>query len=157
MSTVKALSIKQPWADAILAGLKPIENRVWPTSFRGQLAIHSGLAPAKPLHTFGGPAGELDYVTLYERQFALASACAGPRIVGGVVGTVRLSDCHSAEQCTRGDGVLCSPWALPNPGPYAKRADAVMWHWVLADPVSFGPDAVMVSGQLGMFDVDLPD
>lgn len=38
---MKALSIQQPWAWAILAGHKPLENRTWKTRYRGPLAIHA--------------------------------------------------------------------------------------------------------------------
>lgn len=38
---MKALSIQQPWAWAILHG-KPVENRTWPTRFTGQFLIHTG-------------------------------------------------------------------------------------------------------------------
>lgn len=36
------LSVRQPWAHAIVTGIKPIENRSWKTSFRGPLLIHAG-------------------------------------------------------------------------------------------------------------------
>ena len=39
---MKALTICQPYAELIARGLKPIENRTWPTSYRGPLAIHAG-------------------------------------------------------------------------------------------------------------------
>jgi len=38
---VKALSLKQPWADLIVSGVKPIENRRWKSSYRGRLLIHA--------------------------------------------------------------------------------------------------------------------
>ena len=38
---MKALSIQQPWAQLIVAGLKPIENRTWTTDYRGPLLIHA--------------------------------------------------------------------------------------------------------------------
>lgn len=38
---MKALSIRQPWAWAILHAGKDIENRNWPTTFRGVFAIHA--------------------------------------------------------------------------------------------------------------------
>ena len=41
---MKALCIRQPWAWLIVAGHKPIENRTWSTSFRGDLLIHAGKA-----------------------------------------------------------------------------------------------------------------
>lgn len=39
---MKALTICQPYAELIVRGLKPIENRTWPTSYRGPLLIHAG-------------------------------------------------------------------------------------------------------------------
>lgn len=37
-----AITVRQPWAWAIAAGHKPVENRSWTTSHRGPLAIHAG-------------------------------------------------------------------------------------------------------------------
>lgn len=42
--TMKALTIFQPYAWAIMEGIKRIENRSRPTSYRGRLAIHAGLS-----------------------------------------------------------------------------------------------------------------
>ncbi len=39
---MKALSIMQPWAWLIVNGHKDIENRNWPTRFRGPVYIHAG-------------------------------------------------------------------------------------------------------------------
>lgn len=39
---MKALSIWQPWAWLIVAGIKDIENRGWSTSYRGPLLIQAG-------------------------------------------------------------------------------------------------------------------
>ncbi len=38
----KTLTIHQPWAWAIAAGHKTVENRSWTTSYRGPLLIHAG-------------------------------------------------------------------------------------------------------------------
>ncbi len=38
---MKALTITQPWASLVACGAKLIETRSWPTSYRGQLAIHA--------------------------------------------------------------------------------------------------------------------
>jgi hypothetical protein len=38
---MKALSIRAPWWWFILHGGKDIENRDWPTSFRGRVLIHA--------------------------------------------------------------------------------------------------------------------
>ncbi len=39
---MKALSIRQPWAELILLGRKTIETRTWRTAHRGVFAIHTG-------------------------------------------------------------------------------------------------------------------
>lgn len=39
---MKALTISQPFASLIASGEKWIENRRWPTRYRGELAIHAG-------------------------------------------------------------------------------------------------------------------
>jgi ASCH domain len=38
---MKALSIRQPWADLILAGVKTSEYRSWQVDYRGPLLIHA--------------------------------------------------------------------------------------------------------------------
>jgi len=42
---VKALSVKQPWANMIAMGKKTIETRTWQTSYRGPLLICSSKVP----------------------------------------------------------------------------------------------------------------
>lgn len=37
-----ALTVCQPYAELIARGIKTVENRTWPTRYRGQLAIHAG-------------------------------------------------------------------------------------------------------------------
>jgi ASCH domain len=86
---VKTLSIKQPWAWAILAAGKDVENRTWMTSYRGPLFVHAGLRPA--------PEGE----TWIETRLGLVIPDDLPK--GGIVGTVILEDV--IEDST-------SPWAM---------------------------------------------
>lgn len=38
---MKALSLRQPWAELILQGRKTIETRTWRTAHRGVFAIHA--------------------------------------------------------------------------------------------------------------------
>ena len=44
---MKALSIKQPYAELILQGKKKIELRKWNTSLRGEFYVHSSRIPDK--------------------------------------------------------------------------------------------------------------
>lgn len=40
---MKVLTIREPWASLIGCGVKIIETRSWPTSYRGELYIHAGV------------------------------------------------------------------------------------------------------------------
>src|SRR5687768_6872600 len=39
---MKCLSVQQPWAWAICAGIKTVENRGWSTDYRGPVVIQAG-------------------------------------------------------------------------------------------------------------------
>lgn len=39
--TYKTLSVRQPFAEMLVSGWKPIENRSWSTTHRGVIAIHA--------------------------------------------------------------------------------------------------------------------
>lgn len=44
---MKTLSVRNPYAWLIVAGLKPIENRTWAVEHRGPLLIHAAKKPAQ--------------------------------------------------------------------------------------------------------------
>lgn len=128
----KALSVRQPWAWFILHGGKDVENRSWPTKYRGPLLIHaSKFWDEEEIHddaryaaavakNMGGiqPGTVLTLRELKEQQ-------------GGIVGQVNLIDCIQGHT---------SPWA--NLG---------CWHWMLEQPkaLPFRP----YRGTLGIFNV----
>lgn len=83
----KALSVRQPWAHAIIHEGKTIENRSWQTKLRGTIAIHSGrLTDEEEFFTFVAT-GPLSNTVRLGRE----EAAALPR--GAVVGVVDLIDC----------------------------------------------------------------
>lgn len=41
----RILTIRQPWASAIIYVGKDVENRSWTTPYRGRLYIHAGMRP----------------------------------------------------------------------------------------------------------------
>jgi len=79
---LKALSIQQPWANAIIfgtnAGFKDIENRTWKTSFRGKFYVHVGQKIDK--ESIRG----LNNLGIYLNNSELKT--------GGIIGTVELVD-----------------------------------------------------------------
>lgn len=107
----KALTIHQPWAWAILRAGKNIENRTWPTSYRGPLLIHAGKFNARWfdegmlfLHQLGfdPPRAEMQY--------------------GAIVGVVDLVDCIDVGPCYDEMAHKVEPWGF---GP---------WCWILQKP-----------------------
>jgi hypothetical protein len=57
---MKALSLKQPYAELILQGRKKIEIRKWNTNFRGEFLIHASKNPdEKAMKKFGFEENEL--------------------------------------------------------------------------------------------------
>lgn len=84
---MKALSIRQPWAWAILNG-KDIENRNWRTTYRGEFFIHAG----KNFDHAG-------YLWIIENKhlFAVAIPEISDFQLGGVVGKAVIVDCVEAD------------------------------------------------------------
>ncbi|MDE1904906.1 MAG: ASCH domain-containing protein [Rhodospirillales bacterium] len=84
---VKALTVKQPWASLIVAGIKTIETRPWQTAHRGPLAIHAGRehyvgAWSRPLWQATDRVSRHHGVTGYPDRWPS----------GAIVGTVELVD-----------------------------------------------------------------
>ncbi len=100
---MKALSVRQPYAWAIIHGGKDVENRPWHSDFRGPLLIHAGLY----WHAVGSE--ELS------RRMGIAVPTELP--LGGIVGIVEIVDCvreHSSPWFEGPYGfVLKNPRPLP--------------------------------------------
>ncbi len=104
--TMKALTVQQPWAWAIIQGGKNVENRTQLWKYRGPLAIHAGLSWADN--------GERDHRVrgIVADHIVQADENAArdwlrnrkmPRdfmAFGAIIGTVDLVDIHTAtEDC----------------------------------------------------------
>jgi hypothetical protein len=75
---MKALSIQQPWAWCIFNG-KPVENRDWYTSVRGNILIHTGK--------------KIDTEAFYWIESTFGIVVPRNLPAGGIVGMVNLYDC----------------------------------------------------------------
>ncbi len=74
-----ALSIKQPWAGLIVAGVKSIEVRRWPTARRGRVLIHAARIP--------DPRPEaLKHISEENKPLT--------QLLGGIIGAVNLIECR---------------------------------------------------------------
>lgn len=112
---MKALTIKQPWAHAIVAGHKRIENRVWRTHYRGPLAIHAG--KAKDLL-------DAHYPAAWQQQYGTPWPPLTALRFGAVIGVVELVDVVPLADLPEdiashvfAEGPYC--WILANPRPCA--------------------------------------
>jgi hypothetical protein len=99
-STAKVLSIRQPWATLIVAGIKPVENRSWPTRYRGPLYIHAS--------------SRFDDEPIASIEQRLRISIANGLPTGGIIGIVDLVDCvetHPSRFYARGHWafVLANP------------------------------------------------
>lgn len=102
---MRALSIRQPWASLIVAGIKDIENRTWRTKYRGPLLIHAACTEAKL------SAREMTrYLTLLDLDEL-------PR--GGIIGRVEVVDCVETHCSHWFEGPI--GWVLQNPEPIPFR------------------------------------
>lgn len=125
---VKALSIRQPWAWTILHAGKDVENRQWPTRYRGQVCIHAARGMTRDefedcldtCHAISQHTPFIDGLTM--------PAFDGLRR-GGIVGTAEIADCVTDSD---------SPW-------FAGR-----YGFVLRDVRVV--DFIPVKGALGFFD-----
>lgn len=77
---MKALSIRQPWAWLILNAGKDIENRDWPTGFRGRFLIHASKGMTRDEYE-NAPAWVVDLPGFDELER------------GGIVGSAELVSC----------------------------------------------------------------
>ena len=77
---MKALSIQQPWAWCIAHGHKRIENRSWPTKFRGEFLIHAGLR---------ADYSDIDFIA----KLVAPTAMPVTYEKGGIIGIATLVDC----------------------------------------------------------------
>ena len=121
----RCLSIRHPWAEWIVAGIKTIENRTWYTHHRGELLIHAGASVAE--------------LRRLERDGAIGPL---PERSGlafrAIIGRVRVVDCLSVQEYRDrhgDDSFAVGPWCF-----------------VLADAERFDT-AIHYSGRLNLFPV----
>lgn len=122
---MKALSIRQPWAWLIMHGGKDIENRDWPTKYRGRILVHA---------SSGMTYGEFDSAAIF--SFGRTGGAKLPHMQamqrGGIVGSVEIVDCVSRSD---------SHWFVGRYG------------FVLRDPQPI--DFIPMKGRLGFFETGL--
>ena len=137
---MRALTVRQPWAGAIIHGGKTIENRTRNVRYRGPLAIHvSGRHDYATVDRYLEIAGALDQFTTYG--------------YGAFIGVVDLVDVHPAGGLDDDPwSWCCRPWGEP-PGVLLKpdgKFTGPKRHLVLANPRLL-PEPIPARGRLGLW------
>jgi len=110
---MKALSIRQPWADLIIRGIKDVENRSWSWRYRGRFAVHTS-------KTFDFDAWDSLVNYIPEQMISPADY-----ITGAIIGIVEIVDCVEMSESWWFTGpfgfILKNPQMLIRPVPYQGK------------------------------------
>lgn len=123
MPDLLVLSVRQPWATAIMLLGKDVENRSWSPSSQIQPGARLGIHASKVEDRWAS-----------QRCLFGVDVAGMPR--GALLGCVTFTGAHHSSTCVARP---CSEWA---------QAD--QWHWQLADPRPLTPVEVP-RGQLGLW------
>lgn len=125
---MKAISIHQPWAWLIANGHKDIENRSWPTKFRGRVLIHASKGMSREDY-------EIAQATLEHANLPDVALPPFDELErGGIVGVATIDSCIPGYERT-------SPWHM---------GSQFGFHITGAIPIPFVP----CKGRLGFFEID---
>jgi len=148
---MKALSIKQPYAQLIAEGIKPIENRSFKTHFRGRIYIHASAKWHDRLKT-GSLFTKEQWESIHEKnldkntklnlyRYLQKDVVTDKLLVSAIIGEVDIVDCvinHPsvwAEKTDLSEGAIFKP----------------IYNWVLANPVLYDKPILNVKGKLSFW------
>jgi len=129
LRTMKALSIRQPWAWLILQGSKDIENRSRRTHYRGELLVHAG----KSMDQYGRDTAEA--LVSMARKAGWEFDPEHELVRGAITGRVTVIDCVETHD---------SEWFE---GPFGYVLDP--------NSAQFLKKPIPMNGRLGFFDVEI--
>ena len=119
-----AIAVRQPWAHVIVQGWKDIENRSWPTRYRGPVCIHASKFDKRIFAEDLEGYQETIYLGIEVPTFDFDDLT-----FGAIIGVVDIVDCVTRSP---------SPWFFGDYG------------FVLANARSINP--IPVKGMQGFFD-----
>lgn len=161
---MRALTVQQPWAWAIVHGGKDVENRTQAWSYRGPLAIHAGARVSqrgvdhellRPEWATGrghvyAAHGEARISYPTEAGPTAPNRLAAVMPLGAIIGVVELVDAHTAHaDCCE------SWWAETAYAEHGGRTRRDIVHLILEHPRPL-PNPIPARGRLGLWTPD-PD
>ena len=136
---MKTLTVKQPWASLIVAGIKDIENRTWATKYRGPLMIHAGAKESGSLYEL------LNYDQRAQMHQFWDADLLPFRPLSAIVGQIDVVDCVINHPSVWADNSHIDPYDT-------LEADNIIYNWVLANPVQFDEPILNVKGKLSFWE-----
>jgi hypothetical protein len=127
---MKALSFKDPWGWLVAKGLKDVDNRTWPTNYRGRIFVH-----VSKTFDWDGLTWILANDDLPLEVRRLVAEMDWPQVSGAIIGEVDITGCIFSEKKQPG----FSPWFT---GPYG---------FTLANPKLYKVP-IVCKGRLGFFE-----
>lgn len=124
MNCMKVLTIKQPYASAVVYGYKEFEFRSWKTNYRGKILIHAGMTK------------DNDSITKFEKYHLDYN-------FGMIIGEVDLLDCILVDEVLdkslrKKDGIV---YEHNHIGKYA---------WKFSNPIIYS-HPIKIKGKLGLW------
>lgn len=134
---MRALTLIQPWASAVVAGIKSFETRSWDTPIRGVILIHA----SKKHNALGSERYMRDPFPWLVRRYEWPVFRELPR--GAIIGSVRITGCESTQGLKH---------RLPAEEIELGNYDVGRYAWSLAEPVAFA-EHFPCRGSLGLWSV----
>lgn len=120
---MKAITIWQPWAEFIAAGVKHNETRSWATKYRGPIAIHAAVKPIRQVVPL-----------LSEKAFGYGEIIATAELVAcHLITEEYLSTLPDTEKALGDYSLGRYAWELRNikelPEPIKAKGQQGLWNW----------------------------
>lgn len=141
---MKTITIKQPWASLICEGIKDIENRTWPTKFRGRVLIHASANTAK----FTDLLAVRSELYIYSCSLRDNHEEFKKYPHSAIIGSVEIIDCVLNHESAWAEHTA-KKWKKN--GEFLDEIEVPVYNWVLTNPIIF-PEPIPAKGKLSFWD-----
>jgi hypothetical protein len=148
---MKVISVRQPHASLIMAGIKTIETRSFKTKIRGPILIHSSFTWAKTDEELERYLDKVDFKGRIKRYLYEPALMPAGYILGAVelVDVIQAGDWIEANRMKGGNEDYVREWALGD-------LSSDRYAWILKDPRPFDKP-IEAKGRLGFWDHSVKD
>lgn len=126
---MKALTIKNPWAELIISGYKEYEFRSWKTNYRGKILIHAGINIEKDM---------LERFQNYSLEY----------VCGAIIGEAEITDCILVDEDFQKELIKKDPIV------YGKSNHVETYAWKLENIKKY-ENPIFIKGKLGLWNVEV--